>query len=325
MTRKLSIFLCLLLFQGLCSCEIPDPCAGIDCGDNGTCEEGICDCDPGYTGENCENTEDPCNGFFCGEHGACVGGTCVCESDYEGDACEIHTIMKDQFPGYEENADWYNGWVRGIGSLSYSADEPGFAHLLLEGPGAAGTYHNAEKKHYNSNAQFLYCDVEMRLRNSNNNGWDAPGAPGTPDPAYGLGSRGWGLWNDQIGLSGANVIWFTSISPDSDSAFQGTQVWVINNGVPVIMQDLNIDLTEWHTYHIQWRDDYLGIFIDNMTAPIAEIVNPASIPGKALVFTAWVDNYIFEGDFFNFIRGYLAVPDIGQSIDIDYVHIYQVD
>ena len=98
----------------------------------------------------------------------------------------------------------------GIGSLAYYATAPGFVRLLLDGPGVGGTYHNAEKKHYGTTSgDFLYCDFDVRLRNSNNNGWDAPCAPSTPDPIYGLGSRGWGFWNDQMFLSGAHVILFT--------------------------------------------------------------------------------------------------------------------
>ncbi len=208
--------------------------------------------------------------------------------------------------------------------MGYSADDPGFAHLLLDGPGKAGIYHNAEKKHYNVNSvKFLYYDLEMRLRNSNNNGWDAPEAPGTPDPAYGLGSRGWGLWSDQMDLSVANIIWFISISPDSVPDLRGTQLWIIKNGMPVIMQDLNIDLTEWHTYRIHWRRNYLGIFIDDMENPVAEVTNPGYIPDHALVFTTWIDNYIIKGNISNLKLGYLAVPDIDQYIDIDYVYIYK--
>jgi len=34
------------------SCDT-DPCADVDCGINGTCFEGICDCDAGYDGTDC--------------------------------------------------------------------------------------------------------------------------------------------------------------------------------------------------------------------------------------------------------------------------------
>ena len=37
----------------------------------------------------------------------------------------------------------------------------------------------------------------------------------------------------------------------------------------------------------------------------------------------WIDNYIIEGNISNLKLGYLAVPDIDQYIDIDYVYIYK--
>ena len=233
-------------------------------------------------------------------------------------------LLEDNFPGYEENADWDDSWTIGIGSLAYYATNPGFARLLLDGPGAGGTYHNAEKKHNGTTSGgFLYCDFEVRLRNSNNNGWDAPGAPSTPDPTYGLGSRGWGFWNNQMFISGAHVIWFTSISPETVSAFRGTRVWIICDGIPVLMQDLGIDLTQWHTYRIQWRTEYIGVFVDDMINPIAEVIDPNNIPDETLSFTVWTDNYCFSGDLANPIISYLSVPDINQYIDVDYLKIYK--
>ena len=35
------------------SCN-PDPCKDVNCGDNGICNDGTCDCTLGYEGVNCE-------------------------------------------------------------------------------------------------------------------------------------------------------------------------------------------------------------------------------------------------------------------------------
>ena len=74
-------------------------------------------------------------------------------------------------------------------------------------------------------------------------------------PPTGLAPRGWGLWDSNIS-SIQEVIWFTSISPESSPPFAGTRVVVAHGGLPVVWQDLGIDLTEWHTYRVQWREDY---------------------------------------------------------------------
>ena len=92
------------------------------------------------------------------------------------------------FPGYAEDSNWNYSWNVGIGSTTFDATSPGFAHLNLAGPWSAppAEYQNAEIIRYSVPA---YHDFEVRLRNSNNNGWDAPGAPDVPDPTYGLGSE----------------------------------------------------------------------------------------------------------------------------------------
>jgi hypothetical protein len=232
-------------------------------------------------------------------------------------------FLQDHFPGYAEDPHWDYSWNRGIGSTTFDATSPGFAHLNLDGPwsGPPAEYQNAEIIRYSVPA---YHSFEVRLRNSNNNGWDAPGAPDTPDPTYGLGSRGWGLWDTNTSAV-QDSIWFTSISPESSPVFRGTRIIISHGGLPVVLQDLGIDLTEWHTYRILWQEDYLGVFIDDMSTPIAEVTNPASIPSTGLTFTIWVDNYIMTGDLNDYELGYLDVPDIDQYIDVDYAKIYVPD
>ena len=39
---------------------VVDPCEGVDCGSNGTCVNGSCNCNDGYGGDNCENQLEPC-------------------------------------------------------------------------------------------------------------------------------------------------------------------------------------------------------------------------------------------------------------------------
>jgi len=230
-------------------------------------------------------------------------------------------FLEDNFPGHAEDPDWDYSWNVGIGTTTFDATSPGFAHLNLAGPWSAPPpqYQNAEIIRYSVPA---YYNFEVRLRNNNNNGWDAPGAPGTPDPTYGLGSRGWGLWDSNIS-SIQEVIWFTSISPESSPPFAGTRVVVAHGGLPVVWQDLGIDLTEWHTYRVQWREDYIGIFIDDMVTPIAEVTDPGSIPSVGLNFTTWIDNYVVTGELTDPTYGYLDVPAMDLFIDVDYVKIYR--
>ena len=255
-------------------------------------------------------------------------GTCVVMAGVVAVRAEI--VVEDHFPGYAEDPGWLS-WDRGVGDTTYDANAPGFAHLNLDGPasGVGDTYHNAEIYHYGAKYRTPpYCDFEVRLRNSNNNGWDSPNGPNDPDPNYGIGSRGWGFWNqsmDPISTPMTNI-WFVSMSPQSTAGLSGTRLWVIKDNVPYAMQELGIDLTEWHVYRIKWRSDHAAAYIDDMATPIWETDVASNIPDIGLTFTVWCDNYqvTMTGTFpdIDLDIDYLDVPDIQQYIDVDYVKIY---
>ena len=71
-----------------------DQCADIDCGPNGTCVDGTCQCDEGFSGTNCETNV--CDAVDCGPNGSCNGadGSCACNDGYEGETCEAETRQR---------------------------------------------------------------------------------------------------------------------------------------------------------------------------------------------------------------------------------------
>jgi len=75
----------------------PNPCDGIECGEHGSCNGGVCICSDGYTGEFCD-VPGPCVGIDCGENGTCVDGICACDAGYEGDRCELDIDECDPNP-----------------------------------------------------------------------------------------------------------------------------------------------------------------------------------------------------------------------------------
>eukprot|EP01051_Picozoa_sp_SAG22_P017037 SAG22_NODE_2539_length_2463_cov_16.648054_2_plen_504_part_00 len=60
----------------VCSANPPDPCFDVDCGDHGSCDDGTCQCEQGYSGESC-GAFDPCAGVDCGSEGSCANGHCT--------------------------------------------------------------------------------------------------------------------------------------------------------------------------------------------------------------------------------------------------------
>ncbi|XP_051892778.1 tenascin-R-like isoform X5 [Pristis pectinata] len=66
-------------------CSIEDSCLN-DCSDQGRCINGVCQCFEGYTGKDC--SQEVCR-FDCGEHGTCLKEVCVCDEGYAGEDCRI--------------------------------------------------------------------------------------------------------------------------------------------------------------------------------------------------------------------------------------------
>jgi len=84
---KLLLLLSLSLAV-LDSCK--DACEDINCGPNGTCVDGTCNCDDGYSGSTCNINV--CDNVDCGPNGTCntTTGACECEEGYSGANCEIN-------------------------------------------------------------------------------------------------------------------------------------------------------------------------------------------------------------------------------------------
>jgi len=232
-------------------------------------------------------------------------------------------LIDEHFSGSANDPDWLYDMIQGAGSVTFESAAPGYAHYLLDGPGSASAYHNAEL-YQHINRIPPYCDFEIRLRNSNNCGYDAPGWPPEPDPLYGMGSRGWGLWNFSTdpGTMPVNAIWFCCMSPESDAAFRSRGLWIVRNNTTVLHQELGIDLTQWHTYRVQWRADSIRVFVDDMETPVAEVTDPGQIPDVAMTYTTWIDNYRITGTgIHDMSYSWLPVPDFEQYIDVDYIRV----
>ena len=82
-----ALLFAFLLFL-LSSCK--DLCKNITCENGGSCNEGICNCPSGYSGENCEIV-DPCLNVTCQNGGSCVNGACNCLPGYSGCIVKITT------------------------------------------------------------------------------------------------------------------------------------------------------------------------------------------------------------------------------------------
>ena len=92
MTTQRSFITAILLLLFFATCKDPDPCEDLDCV-NGTCANGVCDCDPGYELDaNGKCTVISCDGIDC-VNGTCVDGVCDCDPGYALDANGKCTVI----------------------------------------------------------------------------------------------------------------------------------------------------------------------------------------------------------------------------------------
>lgn len=124
--KKIS-FLLLIMLAFAC-----DPCRDVSCV-NGTCDQGTCVCETGWTGSNCETNL--CSGINC-NHGTCTEGICTCESNYTGTYCEeaiepcLNVECGDNGTCVEGNCDCTEGWSGNYCNI-FSGEEPPDAALSI--------------------------------------------------------------------------------------------------------------------------------------------------------------------------------------------------
>ena len=91
----------------VCSANPPDPRFAVECGEHGSCGDGNCHCEPGYSGAVCE-IFDPCAGVDCNVHGQCVGETCQCDDGWENYNCDSHRQYMTTQCGAPQSGRWCN-------------------------------------------------------------------------------------------------------------------------------------------------------------------------------------------------------------------------
>ncbi len=102
------------------------------------------------------------------------------------------------------------------------------------------------------------------------------------------GSRGWGFWNGLCKKSWCNLAWFIYQKRNIFYPFEGLYVQCAN-GNPKEMSLIPIegyDISEWHNYTINWRQDYVEFYIDN---ELVESVTKG-VPTRNCRTDVWIDN-----------------------------------
>lgn len=67
------------------------------CSNHGKYGGGLCHCEEGWKGAECDIPLHDCQVADCSGHGRCVVGSCVCQSGWKGAACNIGMICSFYF------------------------------------------------------------------------------------------------------------------------------------------------------------------------------------------------------------------------------------
>jgi cysteine-rich repeat protein len=97
-----------------------DPCAGVECKNDGSCSQGLCACEAGFTGDTCEDEMSCGNGESCGADGSCDGETlvCACPSGFQE-----QKVLNENATRYGTD-NKYLSKCSCVGSSCATADEP---------------------------------------------------------------------------------------------------------------------------------------------------------------------------------------------------------
>lgn len=115
-----------------CAIEI-DECSSDPCLNGGTCEDlvniFVCDCETGWSGENCQYRNNACDVFPCPVYSTCLDDAtdpskyeCVCPNRYEGKKCDREIDLCVSNPGC----------VQGICESSWISDTEWFSRNKTE-------------------------------------------------------------------------------------------------------------------------------------------------------------------------------------------------
>ena len=108
MKKLLYLISISLLTLNFSACS--NKCKDVVCQNNGTCNDGLCECPSGFSGTNCE-IEDLCitQNVQCLNGGTCADGKCDCVTYYRGSQCQTYCVHGN-FNPTDNSCNCYPGW-----------------------------------------------------------------------------------------------------------------------------------------------------------------------------------------------------------------------
>lgn len=130
------LVLCLLFIVASCN-EDTNPCQDVQCQNGGVCQDGTCQCPPGWGGLDCSLSI--CGTAYCQNGGLCVDNVCQCPDGYFGEFCENASCAVMNCP---EHSDCQEDALTGIGNCA--------CHYGYEGAGCTTITRNMLMGNYSA-------------------------------------------------------------------------------------------------------------------------------------------------------------------------------
>lgn len=153
-------------------------------------------------------------------------------------------------------------------------------------------------------APYKYNAMETRIR---------------VDPVM-KGSRGWGFWNFKMEKSQCQLAWFIFLKGRPGYSLNGFWAQCVDGNLDnlTLMPIRGYDISEWHTYEIDWNEKYVEFYIDgNLVANVSK-----GVPKINCKVDVWIDNAVWLEE--RIFRYYIPVFNrIWQptTLYLDYIEI----
>ena len=120
---------------------------------------------------------------------------------------------------------------------------------------------------------FKYNNMEIRVKVEN----------------ISRGSKGWGFWNSDTNPFNISLAWFMfQLSSNIFFPLKGLWIMVVDGNIfdITLKRIRGVDIREWHTYNINWTENYVDFYVDD------ELVSHATrgVPQKNCRAWVWNDN-----------------------------------
>jgi len=204
------------------------------------------------------------------------------------------TFLWDSFESFD---DYWHLETEGTGSIKFQENDIDL--IINETPhGTKASFNDGEG---GRDERWLYGSMQTQLKMSGNE----------DDCSY-----SWGFGAGQHVDEAKDVLCFTFFPPRSGPDLAGFRILIIINEKPLLVEPVNVNLRDWHTYAIHWEPDNVTFLIDDK-----KVFTTNQVPHAPMHIGAYISNAAFEvTDDVKWLG--TDDTDADEWIQIDYIQVF---